>query len=172
MMPNWPDLRIAQDREGHCAISSNSSLCKKSFAFWSCGLLVRWVAWDYSLFTENHARAEVRVSHFHLNQICTRQLMSHPTMQTWANADKPTRDCVADSDKDLLKICEVTPGGLEHVHETVDIKILHPKNKTKRLWKNNLQLPQYPSAFSSTLLFTYTQYIFQWWNVRLFTLQN
>lgn len=48
-------------------------------------------------------------------------------METWTNADKHTRDCVADSDKDPLKICKITPGGLEHVHEAVDIKILHPK---------------------------------------------
>lgn len=80
-------------------------------------------------------------------------------MQTWANADKPTRDCVADSDKDPLKICKITPGGLEHVHETVDIEILHPKNKTKQniSEKNNLQLPQYSSLFFSTLLNTCTQ---------------
>lgn len=56
--------------------------------------------------------------------------------QTWANADKLTRDCVADSDKDPLKICKITPGGLEHVHETVDIKILHPKNKPKQQKKS------------------------------------
>lgn len=72
------------------------------------------------------------VNHFHPNQIYARQLISHSMMQTRANADKPTRNCVADSDKDPLKICKITPGGLEHVHETVDIKILHPKNKPKQ----------------------------------------
>lgn len=76
-------------------------------------------------------------------------------MQTRANADKLTRDCVADSDKDPLKICKITPGGLEHVHETVDIKILHPKNKPKQnvSEKNNLQLSQYPFLLFSMLLY-------------------
>lgn len=53
-------------------------------------------------------------------------------MQTWANADELTRDCVADSDKNSLKICKITPGRLEHVHEAVDIKIFHSKNKSKQ----------------------------------------
>lgn len=88
----------------------------------------------------------MQVSHFHPNQVCIRQIISHSTMQTSANADKPTRDCVADSDKDPFKVCKITPGGLEHVHETVDIKILHPKNKTKQ----NIS-EKNPSSFLNTL---------------------
>lgn len=118
----------AQDREGHWAITSNSSsLWDHSLVFQSCGLMVWSPVWDYSLFTDT----EEPVSHLHPNQIRTRQLINHSTTQTRGNADKLTRDCVADSDKDPLKICKITPGGLEHVHETIDIKVLHPKNKPK-----------------------------------------
>ena len=76
-------------------------------------------------------------------------------MQTRPNADKPTRDCVADSDKDPLKICKIIPWRLEHMHETVDIKILHPKNKTKQIIyeKNQLQFPQYPYPLFCSLLY-------------------
>lgn len=37
-----------------------------------------------------------------------------------------TRNSVADLDEDLLKISEVTPRRLEHVHEAVDEQVLHP----------------------------------------------
>ena len=40
-----------------------------------------------------------------------------------------TRNSVADPDKDFLKVGEVAPGRLEHVHEAVDEQVLHPANR-------------------------------------------
>lgn len=137
---------MAQDREGHRAIPSKFSLCEIIASLF--GLAGCWCDQqsEITAYLWKNMR-EVQVIHFHPNQICTRQLISHSMMQTRANADKPTGDCVADSDKDPLKICKITPGGLEHVHETVDIKILHPKNKTKQ----NKSLEKIISSFLNTL---------------------
>lgn len=40
-----------------------------------------------------------------------------------------TRNSVADPDKDFLKVGEVAPGRLEHVHEAVDEQVLHPADR-------------------------------------------
>lgn len=40
-----------------------------------------------------------------------------------------TRNSVADLDEDFLKVGEVIPGRLEHVHEAVDEQVFHPADQ-------------------------------------------
>ena len=48
---------------------------------------------------------------------------------TRASQNTLTRNSVADPDKDFLKVGEVAPGRLEHVHEAVDEQVLHPADR-------------------------------------------
>ena len=69
-----------------------------------------------------------------------------------------TGNSVADPDKDFLKVGEVVPGRLEHVHEAVDEQVLHPAERdTRRLhtaWPASPHTPWPASLHTLSPLYT------------------